>query len=315
MPNVPAENDFKERVRTVAYSCQERNGLIWAYMGPEPAPPLPEFEANMTTDRPISVRRVLRKCNWVQALEGDIDSSHLAFAHRRSSHTAEIRLTVPKKHFIKDIEVGSSYAAVFDTQEGVWFTLISHFLFPCYVMVPFGELGGHEIAVRCWVPLDDYHTLYWDIMVVTGATETFLSRSACEYLPATSDPLSRFNPVQCSANDYLLDRGMQQTTNFMGISLTNVFLEDQALTESMGRICDRSREHLGVADKMIIRTRRRLINAARALHATGIVPPGVETPEGYRRRAVKMVLSPDTDVFSAADRLITLSQRAAAGLR
>jgi phthalate 4,5-dioxygenase oxygenase subunit len=114
-------------------------------------------------------------------------------------------------------------------------------------MVQFGDMGRHEVETRCWVPIDDKHTLFWDILFPNDAAQQFLERTRCEYLPASSDPLSRFNPVTCSLNDYLIDRVMQRTTTFMTttfMGMTNVILEDQALTETMGPICDRSQEHL-----------------------------------------------------------------------
>src|SRR3954468_24741693 len=75
MPSEPAESNFKNKVRTVAYACQERNGVIWAYMGTRQSDPpaLPQLEANMMASGETSVQKYFRECNWVQALEGDID--------------------------------------------------------------------------------------------------------------------------------------------------------------------------------------------------------------------------------------------------
>src|SRR5437588_7301449 len=78
MPHEPAESDFKHKVKAVAYPCQERNGIVWTYMGPrsEP-PPLPNLEANLSAR--AMVRVIQRQCNWVQGLEGDVDTSHASF--------------------------------------------------------------------------------------------------------------------------------------------------------------------------------------------------------------------------------------------
>ena len=94
MPNEPVECDFKEKVRLKAYPCRERNGVIWAYLGPrlEP-PPLPEFEWNLTPDNVPFLWRNYRACNWVQALEGDIDSSHINYLH--GTRDSEDLSTVP----------------------------------------------------------------------------------------------------------------------------------------------------------------------------------------------------------------------------
>jgi phthalate 4,5-dioxygenase oxygenase subunit len=77
MPNEPAESDFRTRVRAAAYPCLERGGLVWTYMGPRAVPPrLPDLEVLDEPDAPSNTLAVLRDCNWVQALEGDIDTSH-----------------------------------------------------------------------------------------------------------------------------------------------------------------------------------------------------------------------------------------------
>ena len=80
MPNVPAQQDFKDTVRAKAYRTVERNGLVWVYMGDKPEPPpLPQIEANLMPGSEIWCLQ--RECNWLQALEGDIDTSHVGFLH------------------------------------------------------------------------------------------------------------------------------------------------------------------------------------------------------------------------------------------
>src|SRR5215203_5218612 len=80
MPNEPPESNFKHKVKVTAYPCTERNGLVWTYMGPrQTPPPLPDMEGNMLPDGTYSVWAGMRECNFVQAFEGDIDTSHLGF--------------------------------------------------------------------------------------------------------------------------------------------------------------------------------------------------------------------------------------------
>jgi phthalate 4,5-dioxygenase oxygenase subunit len=81
--------------------------------------------------------------------------------------------------------------------------------------------------------------------------------------------------------------------------LPSVVLEDQAITESMGPIYNRSQEHLGTSDIMIIRTRLRLIRAAQALRDKGEIPPGVDQPEFYRQRSGGVILPRSVDWFEA----------------
>jgi hypothetical protein len=106
-------------------------------------------------------------------------------------------------------------------------------------------------------------------------------------------------------NDFLIDRELQRRKEgpdgYTGIA--SVQTQDQAMTNSMGAIYDRSHERLGTSDQMIIRTRRRLINAARTFAETGVTPMTVEHPEFYQIRAGSTLLPVDADWFAATDKL------------
>ena len=85
MPNEPEESTFKDKIRARAYPCRDVNGVIWTYLGPrEMPPPLPAFEINTVAATHVyPPLMMLEECNWVQALEGDIDSSHIDFVHAK----------------------------------------------------------------------------------------------------------------------------------------------------------------------------------------------------------------------------------------
>ena len=82
-----------------------------------------------------------------------------------------------------------------------------------------------------------------------------------------------------------------------------IFLQDQAVTESMGEVYDRTQEHLGTSDAMVIRTRKRLIDAAKALRDEGRVPPGVDDPHVYETRSGGVVLPEDVNWIEATTNL------------
>ena len=96
-----------------------------------------------------------------------------------------------------------------------------------------------------------------------------------------------------AGNQYFWDYEVQREKLYFGV-LSNP-LQDSAVQESMGAIYDRSNEHLGTADAMIIRVRRRLIEAARALAEDGSIPPGVDEPEVYAIRPVGALLPEGAD--------------------
>ena len=82
MPNLPADQDFRDKVKAKAYKVAERGGLVYVYMGErEVAPPLPALEAMMCPPEETNLWARQRECNWLQALEGDIDTSHFSFLH------------------------------------------------------------------------------------------------------------------------------------------------------------------------------------------------------------------------------------------
>jgi phthalate 4,5-dioxygenase oxygenase subunit len=120
------------------------------------------------------------------------------------------------------------------------------------------------------------------------------------FKPNTTDWYGRFRPEQDSSNDYLIDREVQRRNlgqdGFTGIH--GIAMQDAAMTSSMGPIYDREREHLGSADAMVIRVRRRLIAAVQA-HQRGVTPPGVDEPSAYRVRSGGVVLAPDADWVEA----------------
>ncbi|MGH2520579.1 MAG: Rieske 2Fe-2S domain-containing protein, partial [Chloroflexota bacterium] len=97
----------------------------------------------------------------------------------------------------------------------------------------------------------------------------------------------RFRTTASGSNDFLIDREAQRRreggVGYTGI--TGIGVQDAAMTWSMGPIYDRRREHLGTTDTMVIKVRRRLIAAARALADSGATPPGVDNPDVYRVRS------------------------------
>ena len=111
-------------------------------------------------------------------------------------------------------------------------------------------------------------------------------------IPNGTGSYDRFNIEQSLQNDFMIDRDAQRSwKSFSGIP--GVRQQDMAVTESMGPIYKRYAEHLGTTDAMIIRTRRKLLAAAKALRDEGVMPPGVDQPEVYRQRSGEVILPRD----------------------
>ena len=322
MPSEPAESNFKDKVKIKAYACQERNGIIWTYMGTRTElPPLPDIEPNMLPDdAEQSLWTAVRDCNWVQALEGDIDTSHLGFLHLGSLKAENVtpgsfdyytvRERTPLGYDVVDTDYGTSYGAWRTTDGDDIYWRVAHYLAPFYTMIPTSVLGV-QVLVRAWVPIDDTHTMFWNICGVnpfaggigTGKKGQTLAGAATDvdYVPNTTDWIGRWRLQANASNDYKIDREAQKTNKiYTGIS--GVHLQDQALTETMGAITDREHEHLGASDSMVIKTRQSIIRAARNLQE-GVVPATVDHPELYQERSGGTILPKGQGWFEATAEL------------
>jgi phthalate 4,5-dioxygenase len=296
MPNAPPHQDFKHKVKAKAYKVQERNGLIWVYMGTrKEAPPLPAIEAALMPADDLQINFVQRECNWLQALEGDIDTSHFGFLHTGSVQPDEVpedslmRWTVvnraPEYH-ITDTDYGTMYCAYRPAEPGQTYWRFANFLFPFWTQTPQGPFN--RVNTRAWVPMDDTHTMFvslsWrgsptSMRPLNNGQMVPGSRLGFDYLPNTTDWHGRWRLTQNPSNDWMIDRQAQKTNSYTGIP--SIHGQDQAVTESMGPITDHEFENLGPSDIMIARTRRRLLRAARAFAKDGKLPPGVDQPEIY----------------------------------
>ncbi|MBV8083504.1 MAG: Rieske 2Fe-2S domain-containing protein [Chloroflexi bacterium] len=310
VPNEPAESNFKNKVKATAYPTQEYGGLVWAYLGPRATPPpLPKLEACEAPGAEFSVRAVQRECNWLQALEGDIDTSHFTFLHYGGWEPKDAKegtfwhyafVDRAPKYSVIDTEAGAMYGGYRDAMPGFEYWRIAQFLFPCFTMAPGGVLGL-ATSIRSWTPIDDSHSIIYSVSPRLGWVNEPSQRPRVSgddgLIPNTSDWYGRFRYRATARNDYEIDRDAQrQNHGYSGYTgIKGVNLQDQAITESMGDVYDRTNERLGTSDTMIIRVRRRLIAAAKALRDYGITPPAVDNPEAYLQRAGGVFVPKGTD--------------------
>jgi nitrite reductase/ring-hydroxylating ferredoxin subunit len=312
MPNEPAESNFKNKIRGMAYRTADWGGVVFAYLGPRQADPpgLPRFEwAILPEAQRHHEYKAILDCNWLQALEGDIDTSHLYFLHSRidpgdaTTWGVHHRDRSPRLE-ITETEPGLLYGARRLEADGNCYWRTTHFLMPIFTLFPATEDG--LVPSHIYTPIDDEHTMHWGVRWHPARElpdhELVSARGQMAGMgPMQEEQHGKFFahwwPVANRENDFLLDRELQRTKTFTGIP--TVRLQDAAMTASMGPISDRSREHLGTTDAMIIRTRLKLLLAAKALRQKGITPPAVDHPELYMTRSCSAVLPPDVDWQSA----------------
>ena len=309
MPSEPAESNFKEKVKVKSYPARDYGDCIWIYMGPiELMPELPQLEWATAPSTHRNVRRWIQESNYMQATEGEIDTSHVSFNHRwfdlskapRQQIVRRMKNGQPMNNMDgapqltgKETDYGFIYGSRRDVGDGEYYWRVTQFILPFYSLIP---NPGEREGGRCWVPMDDEHISVFQYSVSTGEPYTDEQRAQANVSPENLTRVKykfddgaivdTWRPQRQLHNDFLIDREMQRTVNYTGIGSGRE--QDMAMTDTMGAIADRTKEHLGTSDTAIISGRRILLRMARELQE-GIEPYAPSHPEVFAVRAIDVV--------------------------
>jgi phenylpropionate dioxygenase-like ring-hydroxylating dioxygenase large terminal subunit len=309
MPSEP--RPFADRIKIKAYPTHESGGIVWTYMGPAGTmTPFRDFGSESIDSEKVFATKMLSTCNWVQAMEGNLDTAHISHLHQFEAideipddgsdkpgypsnamswkfwrHDRTPRLE------IEDTWYGYKYAGIRETPNGHTHVRITAYVVPYSTLVasiPFTT--GHGL----FVPMDDDNCArYFFVAQEDQNPRNYGGENLFAPAPYTT-PLVWANGVvertHTFENDYLIDREAH-TVTFSGVS--DFVSQDLMVTESMGPIYDRSQEHLGTTDISIIRVRTILVDAARALEQ-GKEPPALQG-EFRNIRAAEKILEDGED--------------------
>ena len=331
MPNEPAESDFKSKVRATAYPTREWGGVVWVFMGPpELASDLPQFEWARVPDDQRCVGKYVVEANYLQVLEGSLDSAHLGFLHTWLNTTPPpgaqprgARMAAPidktPRFFTLNTDFGLTIAArrnVAD-DENAYYWRLTQMLLPCWAMIP--ATPGGNISIVGAVPIDDTHVLFVENHLVgergvhAGADRRRVDRFGLVGLALGRG--TKRGAVRSASRTRCCSRGRccRPPTRATTISSTvtpSVHERSRGFPESASRtspsrkawaqICDRPQEHLGTSDLGIIATRRRIIQTAEALEK-GEAPYAAEHPDVFHVRSVAQTLRRDQDYETAPE--------------
>jgi phthalate 4,5-dioxygenase oxygenase subunit len=257
--------------------------------------------------------------NYLQAIEGGIDSSHSNFLHAtvdafrvtdawadkvRNSNNLRAKyhlLDKTPRFTVKKTDYGLVIAVRRNAEADTYYWRMTQFLLPSHTMIPYQK--GLSIHGHCWVPRDNETCWVW---TMTWNPEEPLSREDRDaianetFVHAKVDPVT-FRPLRNRENNYGIDRELQRTTTMTGIH--GFAAQDQALQESMGPIVDRTRERLGTSDTAIIAMRRLLLQEIRAL-GEGQEPEAAHRGDAYWVRSCSLVLNRDVEFDEGARELM-----------
>jgi phenylpropionate dioxygenase-like ring-hydroxylating dioxygenase large terminal subunit len=299
MPSEPPDSLFKTKVTIAAYPTHEAGGIVWTYMGPpDRMPPKPDFEFLRAPDTHRFVSLTVEDCNWLQALEGGIDTSHSSFTHNNDIHNKGMTRNADTAPVL-DVErtdYGFRYAGIRQVR-GEQYVRVYHYVLPAqqfrgFVLDWDGSLRATPtLRGHFWMPIDDVTTAVYNWMYAYDPaiplTPAYNLESETNSGRGLGDVLPDLRMRKNLANDYEIDRTLQKTKTFTGI--TGLHSQDYAVQEGMGPICDRTKEHLGTTDKAIITARQLLFDALQAAE-TGQPLRGGD-PASYRDlRAVDLMI-------------------------
>jgi phthalate 4,5-dioxygenase len=314
VPSEPTESGFCKKIKLRSYPLIERGGVLWTYMGPsEQQPPAPEWEfATVPPDQSFTSKR-LQESNWLQAMEGGIDSSHVSFLHRgdlnsdplfKGAQGNQYNLNDTRPVFEVVESPGGLYiGARRNAENGRYYWRITQWVMPSFTMI--APRGNHSVHGHFWIPIDDANCWTWSfdyhpIRKLTAAELEAMRGGKgihVKYVPDT------FRPLANKDNDYLIDRAAQKAgRTYSGVE--GIAMQDASLQESMGPIVDRTKENLVSTDNGIIMARHRLLRSVKALAEKAVVPPGVD-PTHQRVRSAAVVLPPDQPFKDAAKEALT----------
>jgi hypothetical protein len=298
LPSEPESSGMCSRIKLKSYPCIEQGGVIWTYMGPpelKPAPPALEWTLVPAESRFVSKR--LQECNYLQAIEGGIDSSHVSFLHSgalnrdplfKGSRGNEYNLKDRMPHFeVVEYEGGLLIGARRNADNDRYYWRITPYIMPWNTLIP--PRAGHPIGGHAWVPIDDENCWAWSINYHPKRPLSASERQAMKdgkgihvkYVPGT------FIPLANKTNEYLMDRSTQKSgVNYSGIE--GIAMQDASLQESMGAIQDRTKENLCSTDNGIIMMRRMLLKAGKD-NRDGKPLPGLKPEtQGVRSCAIEL---------------------------
>jgi phthalate 4,5-dioxygenase oxygenase subunit len=309
IPSEPADSTMCSRIKLKSYPLIARGGVLWTYMGPpDQRPPLPEWEfATVPISQSFTSKR-LQESNWLQALEGGIDSSHVSWLHRGSFNSDPLfkgakgnqyNLSDARPVFeVVENDGGLLIGVRRNAEEGRYYWRITPWVMPCFTMVP--PRGDHPIHGHFWVPIDDENCWAWsfDYHPVRALRDAEVQAMRDGYSVHVTYVPGTYRPAANKDNDYLMDRAAQRSgATASGVS--GIAMQDASLQESMGPVVDRSQENLVSTDNGIVMARGRLIRAARALADKGTRPPGID-PAHQKVRSAALILTPDEPFKDAA---------------
>ena len=313
--DLPSEPELCGRIKLASYPCIEKGGAIWTYLGaPEHRPPEPAFEWCTVPAGSRYVSRRLQECNYLQAMEGGIDSVHLSFLHRgdlrsdplhKGSRGAKFARNTDGRFEVVETPGGMIIGVRRSADPGHLYWRITQWIMPFFTMIP--PYGDNALNGHAWVPVDDENCMAWCMThhptrpLTDTEMETMRNGGGIHVnlIPGT------VRPVVNRDNAYMIDREAQAAgKTYSGVK--GISMQDAAIQESQGAVQNRSREFLVATDRAIVLARRRLRRVALDLQK-GVAPDGIDARD-QQVRSASLVLPENVNFYHAAAEALRMTE-------
>lgn len=288
---------IRHQIRAVAYPTHEAGGVVWTYMGPaEHQQPFPEFNWLAMADANRVPFKIQEDCNYAQAVEGTIDTAHAGVLHREQSWDAPAKYDherdLAPKLEVQFTKYGMRYAGVRKMPDGNQHIRITQVVLPFLTMIPPAGEGPpqikHRRLVNAFVPRDDVSTWHFQWFYDPTREIDVAHRIEEGGLWLDEDFRKKVN-IDVWYNQ---DRDWMKSGGMMS-GIKGVVTQDHAVSETQGRILDRTKEHLGTSDAAVVAWRRMIIRAARALAEKNEAPPGTQEPISWDEISAETIKLPE----------------------
>lgn len=293
-PAEPVGSTLCTRIKQRSYPLVEKAGALFAWLGPEgeTPPPFPNLDCFTAPGTHSFAFKGLWQCNWLQAFEVGIDPAHASFLHRffkdegleesygrqfRGASLGELdgqRLPMTKvmREFdqpdisFESMPYGLQLTALRRINENITHVRVTNAVFPQTFVIPLSET---MTITQMHVPVDDTKN-HWYAFFTSFAEPVNKAAMRNQRLDAVTLP--DYLPKAGRHNDWGFDPVEQRDRTYLGMGESDINVHDQWACESMGAIQDRTREHLGTTDKVIMANRRMLQKAMETVRAGGCAP-------------------------------------------
>jgi 5,5'-dehydrodivanillate O-demethylase oxygenase subunit len=245
-PNEPEGSSFKDKIKTAGYPVQELGGLLWAYLGPLPAPLLPRYDGFVAKGAIRMVGSAVVNCNWLQIMENSVDPVHTEWLHGKLYEFVEekngVKVAISKHHVkigFDEFEHGIIKRRLLEGQsEDVSDWKDGHpVVFPNILAVGSGGGLWTQYVFQLRVPMDDTHTMHlW--------YHAYIPPEGAVVPQKLLDEIAYYDvPIKDANGEYML--------NF-------IHVQDIMAWETQGPIADRSRESIAWSDQGVTMYRKML---------------------------------------------------------